>query len=83
MPTQTVAELQAAADKAQRDLKAAQDAAAAEAKVKAEPRTPEVVLGDLLGELVMLNGNRKPLQLLLTEFKAATKQEAPADAPTS
>jgi len=73
----TVAELQAAADKAQRDLEAAKKAAETEAKVKAEPRAPEVVISDLLGAIVMRLGNRPDLQLLLTELKAAAHIEEP------
>jgi len=80
MPSQTVAELQAEADKAQRNLKAAQDAAAAEAKVKAEPRAPQVVISDLLEAIVMRLGNRPELKLLLTELKAAAHIEEPAPA---
>lgn len=82
MPTQTVEQLQAAADKAQRDLDAAKLEAAKEAKVKAEPRPPDVVITDLLSLIVMRLGNRKDLQLLLTELKATTEPPpAPEDQP--
>jgi len=78
MPTQTVEQLQAAADKAQRDLETAKADAAALAKAKETPRPPDVVITDLLTEIVMRLGNRKDLQLLLAELKATTE---PSPAP--
>lgn len=79
MPTQTVEQLQAAADKAQRDLDTAKADAAALAKAKDTPRTPDVVITELLSLIVMRLGNRKDLQLLLAELKATTEpqQEEP------
>jgi hypothetical protein len=70
-----VERLQAAADKAQRDLLTAQADAAALAKAKATPRAPDVVITDLLALIVMRLGNRKDLQLLLAELRATTEPE--------
>jgi septal ring factor EnvC (AmiA/AmiB activator) len=71
---QTVEQLQAEADAAQRRLEAAKTADAALQKAKETPRAPDVVLADLLEAFAMRLGNRPELKLLITEYKASTKQ---------
>ena len=73
---QTLQQLQDAAKAANAAVVKAQADAAAEAKAKDTPRAPEVVLSDILANIAGRIGNRPDLRLLLTEFKAATKQTA-------
>lgn len=77
MTDQTVEQLQAQADAAQRKLDAAKAAAAATAKAQATPRTPDVIMVDFMSLVAMRLGNRPDLKLLITELKAATHQEEP------
>ena len=73
----SVADLKKASDAAASALAKAEADEAALEKARSSPRTPEVVLTDLLVLFAMRLGNRKDLQLLIAEYKAATKQEEP------
>lgn len=53
------------------------------AKVKAAPRSAEVVLAALFEAIAMRLGNRPDLKLLIAEFKAATKQPDTETSPGS
>lgn len=77
MGSPDLVKLKADADAAARKLATAEADAAALAKAKESPRTPDVVITDLLTLIVMRLGNRKDLQLLLAELKATT-EPAPA-----
>lgn len=70
----TLEQLKAEAATAANALAAAQKQADAEAAAAAAPRTPDVILADLLEQLVMQLGNKLKLRVLIAEFKGATKQ---------
>ena len=63
---QTFEQLQQAAKLANAQLAAAQAAAAAELKAKTHPRTPNMILPDILTNIASRLGNRPDLRLLIT-----------------
>ena len=71
MPTD--AQIKAAAlERAKQALADAQAEHDAATKEPAPPRTPDVVLHDILDEINMRLGNRPSMRALLAEFKAGT-----------
>lgn len=83
MGTPDLAKLKAAADASAKALAAAEADAAALEKAKDTPRTEGVVLIDFMKLVAMRLGNRKDLQLLVTEFEAAVNPPPPESSDTA